>query len=103
MSDKSRKLAYGAPCAGARLSVLVTNDYIKHIVIIALIYSILASSLNLVPLHGPLSLGHQRFTDRRLYLGLLMMRLGSRSSYRFCVQAFSPCCGVVYRQSDIPA
>ena len=79
MSDKMKKFGLLALLVLAIIfPQVVSNDYIKHVVIIALIYSILASSLNLVSGYtGLLSLGHQAFYGIGGYTSaLLMMRLG---------------------------
>lgn len=57
---------------------IVKNTYVIHVLIIALIYSIIASSLNLVSGYtGLLSLGHQAFYGVGAYASALtMMRLG---------------------------
>jgi len=61
----------------AAFPLLVANTYIKHVVIIALIYCILATSLNMLSGYtGLLSLGHQAFYGIGGYTSaLLTMRL----------------------------
>ncbi len=79
MSDNRRNISLLVLLALAiAFPLVVSNDYIKHVVIIALIYSILATSLNLVSGYtGLLSLGQQAFYGIGGYTSaLLMMRLG---------------------------